>query len=89
MVTTVIQSQMQQQTIQVYPQYTQQQMPLAAVPAHLRSPLYGLSIAVLTLGIICMIFGGISLGAFGYSYVSYTGVNIWVGLIVSKNVICS
>lgn len=83
MTTTVIQPQMQQPTVQVYPQYVQQnpQVPFAAVPVHLRQPVYGMSIAILVLGAICVVFGAISFAFFG-GIPTYVGVNIWVGLMV-------
>lgn len=85
MATTVIQPQMQQSTVQVYPQYVQQQpqIPIASVPVHLRKSIHGLAISILVLGAVCIVFGAICFGVFGYSIASFTGVNIWVGLMVS------
>ena len=84
MTTTVInQQQMQQPNVQIYPQHAQQGcIPLAAVPVHLHRSVQVMAIAMLILGAICILFGVISLLTL-VSFPSYSGVNIWVGLMVS------
>ncbi|RDD44532.1 hypothetical protein TrispH2_004389 [Trichoplax sp. H2] len=74
--------QIQQPVVHIpfYPQYLQQQVvQIPTVPSNFRRPLYYMSISLLTLGILCLIFGGICLGAMPYGPSTISGSNIWSG----------
>ncbi|EDV26182.1 uncharacterized protein TRIADDRAFT_56021 [Trichoplax adhaerens] len=73
--------QIQQQGVQLYPQYIRQPIPLLSVPVKLRQSVYSLSLILLVLGLICIIFGGICFEVLRYGIAIVTGVNIWAGLI--------
>ncbi|RDD44531.1 hypothetical protein TrispH2_004388 [Trichoplax sp. H2] len=73
--------QIQQQGVQLYPQYIRQPIPLLSVPVKLRQSVYSLSLILLVLGLICIIFGGICFGVLRYGIATVTGVNIWAGLM--------
>ncbi|RDD44538.1 hypothetical protein TrispH2_004387 [Trichoplax sp. H2] len=71
----------QQPVTSVYSQIDQHYVTQAmTIPPHVRRSTFGLAIALLILGIISIIFGGISF-IFSRSFVTVIGANIWVGLI--------
>ncbi|EDV26181.1 uncharacterized protein TRIADDRAFT_56020 [Trichoplax adhaerens] len=71
----------QQPVTSVYSQIDQHYVTQAmTIPPHVRRSAFGLAIALLILGIISIIFGGISF-IFSRSFVTLIGANIWVGLI--------
>ena len=69
--------------------YARQQTPKPTwlLPMHFHQMIYMISISVLVLGVISIIFGGVSFAINGYSIRTHTGVNIWAGVMVSKLII--